>query len=106
MNNLEEAPSAKPALARVSELELALTERVAAADTAWDAITGSDEKWQGLGEIDEDAFLDPITNLPDFRAIVTDVTAAELDDAVIEVDRIAPLAAPFLAPHPLALRTD
>ncbi|MFO0746947.1 MAG: hypothetical protein U1F43_14940 [Myxococcota bacterium] len=106
VNTLDEVKSAAPESEVVSGLERTLHERISAADQAYDVLAGTDQRYLGLALIDEHALVDPIDQLPDLTDDVEGVSPHDLEQALDDIQQLAPHAAEFVTPHPLALRTD
>ncbi|MCC6621832.1 MAG: DUF4011 domain-containing protein [Deltaproteobacteria bacterium] len=106
VNTLDEVPRAEPESQRVGALEKELAARLDQADQAWDAVSGADQRFPGLAELDERYLADPIEDTPDLADCVESVTADELEVALHDIAQLAPHAAPYVAPHPLSLRTN
>jgi hypothetical protein len=106
VSDLVAPPDLQPDTRALTTLEAKLSERLETADRAFDALMGHDGELPGLAELDEAALADDMGGLPDLSEWVSQVSRGDLEELLPEVQRLAPHAAPYLVPHPLADRTD
>ncbi len=106
VSGLAEQPESKQDVQALTGIERALVERLERADASYDALTGRDGTIPGLAELDEASLGESFAGLPDLSDCVAEVTRAQLTKLLPTIAALAPDAARYLAPHPLAARVD